>query len=339
MAFADGLAIGRWFSNVRTRLRRHAESRDYTEKKPRTIRWGYVGIAFIALIALYYPIGMVLVQKINDDAAYQAPERYLPKGGSRAVAITAAIVEREVNRTAWVPNSPWFLPSAMLDNMPNYQTGLMYALSRFTMELTDMLGRTRGTSQVDSDLDRASGLLKYDGTIWVWEPSTSIMPTASAEKQYRAAAKSLMRFNERLSKGEAVYDRRADNLIALLDRIGSDLGSQSAILDKQAMDSNAGWFDRTADDIFYATKGRLYGYYMILRETQVDFADVIAEKKVGNVWAQMLESMRVAAEMDPLIVSNGRNDGLFSPSHLAVQGFYLLRARTRLQEASNILFK
>ena len=117
------------------------------------------------------------------------------------------------------------------------------------------------------------------------------------------------------------------------------MGSASASLDAQATVSNAGWFDTKADNVFYATKGRLYGYYLLLRELGVDFQDVIAEKKVDKAWQQMLDSLRTAAEMDPLIVSNGANDGLFVPSHLEVQGFYLLRARTQLKEVSNILLK
>lgn len=71
----------------------------------------------------------------------------------------------------------------------------------------------------------------------------------------------------------------------------------------------------------------------------MDFKDVIAEKKAQSVWQRMVDSMRTAAEMDPLIVSNGANDGLFVPSHLEVQGFYLLRSRTQLQEVANILLK
>ena len=165
------------------------------------------------------------------------------------------------------------------------------------------------------------------------------MPTASAEKQYASAKNSLARYNQRLNDGTAVFDRRADNLIAFIDRVGFDLGSVSASLDQQAMRSNAGWFDTKADDIFYSTKGRLYAYYLILRELGVDFESVIAEKKAEKVWQQMLDSLRTAAEMDPMIVSNGANDGLFVPSHLAVQGFYLLRARTQLKEVANILLK
>ena len=302
-------------------------------------RWKLiVGLIALALI-LYYPIGMILAHQVNDDVNYQTPEAFQTAGGSRAVAMAAALIDREVTQTKWVANKPWIFPPSALDNMPNFQMGLVYALSRFAIEMTDVLGRTRGSSQADADLDKASGLLKYDGTIWVWEPTTSLMPTASAERQYVAGQKALMRYNTRLAEGNAIYDKRADNLIAFLQRVEADLGSASAALDKRTMESAAGWFDFQADDIFYATKGRLYGYYMLLREIGVDFEGVIAEKNVGSVWTQMLDSLRVAAEMDPLVVANGANDGFLIPSHLAVQGFYLLRARTQLKEVENILLK
>lgn len=302
-------------------------------------RWRLVLWLILAVLLLYYPVGMLLAHKVNDDVQFTIPADLLLPNGSRAVSMAAALIERETQQTTWVANKPWFFPSSALDNMPNFQIGLIYALSRFAIEMTDVLGRTRGSSQVDEDLDKASGLLKYDGKIWIWEPSTSLLPTASAEKQYISAKKSLVRYNQRLSEGKAVFERRADNLLSFLDRVGADLGSASASLDAQATASNSGWFDRKADDVFYATKGRLYGYYMLLRELSMDFKDVLAEKKAENAWQQMLGSLRTAAEMDPLIVSNGASDGLFVPSHLEVQGFYLLRSRTQLKEVSNILLK
>lgn len=298
-----------------------------------------IGLVILALLLVFYPVGMLVSHQINDDVDFTLEEAQLPPGGSRAVAMAVALIDREVEQTGWVANKPFPFPSALLDNMPNFQIGLMYAMSRFSIEMTDELGRSRGSSQVDPDLDKASGLLKYDGTIWIWEPSTSLLPTASADRQYIAGMKSLIQYNARLAQGQAVFDRRADNLIAFLDRVGADLGSSSATLDLRATASSAGWFDLAADDVFYATKGRLYGYYMILRELGQDYQDVISEKKVGLVWQKMLENLRTAAEMDPLIISNGYNDGLLMPSHLAVQGFYLLRARTQLKEVANILLK
>ena len=292
--------------------------------------------ALLLIPLLYYPVGALMANRVDDDVAFQASE---VESGSRAVAMAAALVEREVDANGWVANNPWFFPSAVLDNMPNFQMGLVYAVSRFAIEMTDYLGRTRGTSQADPDLDKASGLLKYDGTIWMWEPTTSLMPTASAERQYIAAVKALRAYNSRVASGEATYDKRADSLIAFMDRISSDLGSASAALDERAFESNAAWFDTKADDIFYAVKGRLYGYYMLLRAIGVDFQDVLAERKAENVWQRLLETMRTAAEMDPLIVSNGANDGLIAPSHLTAQGFYLLRTRAQLGEVTSILLK
>ncbi len=292
-----------------------------SEGTQRPRRWRLIFWAILAVLLLYYPIGMLLAHKVNDDVEFTIPADRLLPNGSRAVSMAVALIGRETQQTTWVANKPWFFPSSMLDNMPNFQIGLIYALSRFAIEMTDVLGRTRGSSQVDEDLDKASGLLKYDGKIWIWEPSTSLLPTASAEKQYISAMKGLERYNTRLSEGRAVFERRADNLISFLDRVSADLGSASASLDAQANASNAGWFDTKADDVFYATKGRLYGYYMLLRELGVDFKDVLAEKKAENAWQQMLGSLRTAAAMDPLIVSNGAADGLFVPSHLEVQGF------------------
>jgi hypothetical protein len=49
--------------------------------------------------------------------------------------------------------------------------------------------------------------------------------------------------------------------------------------------------------------------------------------------------MTAAAVLSPWVVVNGRPDGQFMPSHLASQGFYLLRARFQLYEIVNILQK
>ena len=53
----------------------------------------------------------------------------------------------------------------------------------------------------------------------------------------------------------------------------------------------------------------------------------------------MLESLRHTAELSPMVVVNGKPDAQAMPSHLAAQGFYLLRARTKLREITNILLK
>ncbi len=74
--------------------------------------------------------------------------------------MTAALLDRELSDQGWTANDPLFYPTAILDNMPNYQQGMVGALSRFSFELLDQLGRARGTSQADPDLKSAVGLLQ-----------------------------------------------------------------------------------------------------------------------------------------------------------------------------------
>jgi hypothetical protein len=295
-------------------------------------------LALLILIALYYVLGALIVHRIDDDPAFAAPAA-AGGGGSRAVAIAAALLEREVDDHQWVANDPFFLPGAVLDNMPNYQQGIVAALSRFGIEMTDQIGRTRGSSQADADLDKAAGLLKYPGDIWLFDFSTSWAPTASSEAQYRAARAALVSYNQRLSGGSAVFERRADNLLATLERIAADLGSASAVIDRHIVEEAGSPLDFEADDIFYRNKGRLYGYYLLLRELGVDFEKVIIDRDLALTWSQMLETFEVAATMQPWVVLNGAPSGQFVPSHLAGQGFYLLRARTQLREVTNILLK
>ena len=295
-------------------------------------------IAAAILVALYYPVGMIMIHQINDDVTYSPPEAEIPKGGSFSVAAAAGLIAREVETSRWTANDPWFLPGAALDNMPNFQQGVISALARFAFELTDQIGRTRGSSQTDPDLQEAAGLLQYSGTKWVFDFSTSLAPTATSEAQYRKAQRSLSKFNKRLSEGNAVFDRRADNLLATLDRMALDLGSSSAALDNHIAE-HGGLFDFRADDIYYNVKGQLYGYTILLREIARDFENVVAERELAKSWGLMMKSFEHAASLDPLVIINGLPDGQLTPSHLAAQGFYLLRARTQLREITNILLK
>jgi hypothetical protein len=182
-------------------------------------------------------------------------------------------------------------------------------------------------------------LLQYSGTKWVWDPTVSLMPTAASEKQYAKARASLLAYNERLAEGNAVFEKRGDNLMATLDRIALDIGSTTATLDRHIAEEAGGWIDFQADDIFYGAKGQLYGYTMILNALGRDFEKLIRERELEGAYSQMLDSMHKAAALDPWVVINADVNGMFLHNHLATMGFYVLRARTQLREITNILLK
>ncbi len=301
--------------------------------------WKKILTVLVALVGVYFIGGMLWIHKIDDDLKFSASDANKTVGGSYTVETVAGLIDREINDHRWTSNDPFFMPAALLDNMPNYQQGVISALARFSFELTDQIGRTRGSSQTDSDLQNAAGLLQYAGDVWSWDPSVSLLPTASSEKQYEKARKSLISYNVRLAEGRAVFEKRGDNLLATLDRIALDIGSSTAVIDKHIAENSGAYIDFTADDLFYGFKGQSYAYYMILEALAKDYESLIRERELGNAWSQMLGSFRSVVELDPYVISNAKTDGQLFPNHLAVQGFYILRARTQLREISNILLK
>lgn len=292
--------------------------------------------AIVIMLFVFFPLGMIYVHNIDDNLNFgkTTVDKNSP---SKAVAVAINLIDREINTHEWTPNDPFFLPGAWLDRMPAYQKGISSALSRFAVEMGDQIGRTRGSSEIDADLEKAGGMLKYPPDIWFWNVSVSLMPMASSEKQYLGAMKALQRYNNRLETGKAIFERRADNLQATLERIESDLGSASAALANRIHDPSI--VDTGSDVLLYDVKGRMYAYTLILEGLRQDFAQVITEKQLGQSWDQMQSSMADGAELGTFLVFNNAPDSQFFPNHLSAMGFYLLRARTQMKEVSNILLK
>ncbi len=301
-------------------------------------RFGLLGWAVVVVIIvlpiLWYGVGGIVVHRIDDNVEMEIP---VEPGASEAVATAIALIRRETQDHRWTASDPFFMPSAWLDNMPNYQQGIISALARFSIELQDRIGRARGSSQQDPDLEKAVSDLKFQGDVWHFDFRTSLAPTTTSRAHYIAAARALESYNARLAAGDAVFQPRADNLHDTIDRITNDLGAASADIDAALDELGAFSFD--ADDLFYRNKGQLYAMYMVLSALGRDFQNVLDERELGRIWDEMLASLRSAAGMDPLLIVNGAPDGLILPSHLAAQGFFLLRARTQLKEIANILLK
>jgi hypothetical protein len=298
----------------------------------RGVRAAIAGL--LLLLVVNYGVLGTMTHQIDANPEFRAT--MVPENGSAAVATAAALMDRELNLHGWTPNDPWFAPSGLLDNMPNFQTGVVNAVGRFSFEMLDQIGRRSGSSSADPDLERASGFLQFPPYIWVWEPSRSLLPTVPSENQYRQGLAALESYNARLALGEAVFEQRADTLAAALARISDDLGSQTSQID---IAQKTGWwmFSQTADDVFYRNKGLLYAYDIILASLGEDFAGVIQENNLGPIWDQALSSLRQGSQLRPAVVLNGQTDRSIFANHLALQGFAMKRAILQLQELVSVL--
>ena len=290
------------------------------------IRWEWWLLPVLpVLLLLYYGIGMGLAHKIDADSAYGPGTVAAPQ--SRAVAMAARLILREVDENKWVANDPFFNPSSLLDNMPAYQTGIIAGIARFTSHLNALAGEA---GREDLELSRAAGFLKYPGTVWKFDSRTSWAPTASSEKQYRSAARNLLVFNEHLLTNDAVFARDRASLAKLLTMIGADMDAAADHLDAHLAQGHWALFDAGADDLYFDTKGRLYAQSLILRELGWDFAQIMAAADLGDQWQAMLTSLNRAAALQPALVLAGDEDSALLPNHLTNQGFRLLQARSRL---------
>ena len=89
-------------------------------KKP-AARYG-IGVIVLAVL-FYYLIGALIIQEIDDDPAFAISQRSISNGQSMTVAMTVALLDREVNQNGWTANDPFTSPAVLLDNMPNWEFG------------------------------------------------------------------------------------------------------------------------------------------------------------------------------------------------------------------------
>jgi hypothetical protein len=322
-----------------------------------------VGVALIGLVGLYGYFIWTTQRWTGFDTAY--PDAYsfgAPAGGqeqvtsegaegevrtcttSGIVTVTADLINFNVNENAWISSMILYKlglfgldwdRTPFLDNKASFQRGIHQAVRRTAVELVDTIGRVRGTSQIDQNLQDARGAVEFDEETWYFgfQPFGPKTPSPSF---YRTGMGALRTFNDRLLRCETVFNARADNLARFVDRIASDLGSTSEILSRQAQASNYGWLDPRADDRFWFAYGQLYGYYGILKATRSDFHTVIETRGLNPLWDQLDQQFNSALRIQPMIVFNSSEDGIFA-THLTTMGFYMLRVRSNLVEIRAVL--
>lgn len=264
---------------------------------------------------------------------------------SAMVQMTADLIDFNVNQTVWVPSNPlskagflfiWdWKDTPFFDNKAAFQLGINQVMRRTSIELVDRLGRVRGTSSINTNLQEAREAINYREDAWFFTFSPPFLQP-STQARLRDGRESLIKFNDELKSCSADFDARADNLLQFFDRVTGDIGSTSEILQRRMEVSNFTGFDSRADDRFWFTYGQLYAYYGILSAARSDFRDVVVQRQLGSVWNRIDEQLQDALTTRPPFIANGSNSSLIK-SHLESIGFDLLRVRSNLVEMRDIL--
>ena len=303
----------------------------------------------------------------NGDGPEPMPTEPRPSpacADSQTVRVLVHILDVLLNENVWAPGDPmyklgWFGIASFesgpfFDNLASFQLGALRAVRRTSVELVDLLGRARGTSAADEDLQDARGDLHFIERAWRINPFDSRLAflATPASVTYRKAKSRLEAYNGRLESCDALFDTRSDNLFNVLDRIANDIGAMTDQLasrskgqrwsvEKKRMvagrGNNRGVFDFRADNYFYEAHGLMWAYHGILQGLRLDFGDTASQKNLDRIWDRMERHVAETADLEPTIVSNGREDSLFQPDHLAAMAVNMLRARANMTELREIL--
>lgn len=332
------------FANLYTVVRSLAEKAKTTavENSRRFIKnssarntpWWQIALGvIISLFFLYYPLGGLLVHNIDTSSAYQ------PKTAENKLAsvdMMSHLINREVHYKIWTPNLPFMFPSYFLDNMPNFQLGLMSAIAKTTDALNKLTFTSASASAADN-LSDAAELLQYPGNIWLFSPQNKLLPVPSANTQYKKGRKKLNNFNNEISAGKILLPRNTQNLSLILQFIKKDISRLVAKTEDHIRENSDSFTDFKADDTFYFALGKLYAYSQIIKSLGYDFKDVLVSRDVYQQWTAALRFLQEASDLNPAIVRNGSLNSSFAPNHLVTINYLASRTVNRLNTIINKL--
>jgi len=231
----------------------------------------------------------------------------------------------------WLPND-LFWPTALLDNMPNFQIGELEVIRYNTRVLRDNLSRMRTTDKLDPDAESAFTALSNDPYKW-WFPSS--------ESKWKLARKHLGIYHDNLLNGRSHFYPRADNLVELLSQYASLMGGantrlinaprdldQSLALEggpgedskpPKMVDINIPWY--RVDNNFYYAQGISHALHGSFEAIKVDFKGVLVDKNSVTLVDKILEDLN-RCHFEPIIILNGGPASLFANHSLNLSGMF-----------------
>lgn len=244
-------------------------------------------------------------------------------------------------------------PGIWLDNIPNWEYGVLVQIRDMTRSLRKDIARSQSTSMENADLANAEPQFNFDSSSF-WFPST--------ESEYRRGVQYLKAYQSSLlsrDSGSAQFYARADNLRNWLADVETRLGSLSqrlsasvgkeqlnvdlagdtaarqSTMTPQEMRVKTGFLE--LDDVFYEARGASYALIHIMSAIEVDFHDVLAKKNAQVSLQQIIRELEASQQpvMSPMIL-NGSGFGMLA-NHSLVMANYISRANAAIIDLRRLL--
>lgn len=244
-------------------------------------------------------------------------------------------------------------PAVWLDNMPSFELGVLTQCRDLARALRNYHSRSQSQSIEDEDLAAAESALSTDRESWLFP---------MAEVRYREAARSLRRYEARLTEAnlaDAQFHARADNFNEWLAVVELRLDSLSQRLSASAgqtrLDTDPGgapsaeasreaagdgivktpWLE--VDDVFYEARGSAWALLLFLRAAQFDFERTLENQDAVVRLRQIIRELEegLAPVRSPIIL-NGQGFSML-PNHSLVLASYLARAHSGVADLRSLL--
>lgn len=313
-----------------------------------------VGLGILMLVLMFYYSSTPDLFDVERNAAAQAAER----GQTLVTGYVTVATLQKVIRSLWEKPGGYLSndvmpPSVMMDNVPNWEWGVLRQARDLALILRYDLSRSQSQSLEDKDLQVAQPKLNIDSEKW-------LLPRA--ETEYSEAVEALDRYLARLVDSQdtgAQFYARADNLREWLAVVEKQLGSLATRLNASVgvsrintdlsgdpaasqatrapseMRVKTPWLE--IDDVFHEARGTCWALIHLLNAVEVDFASVLEKKNASASLRQIIRDLEAtqATVWSPMVL-NGTGFG-FTANHSLVMASYISQANAAIIDLRNLL--
>jgi len=263
------------------------------------------------------------------------------------------VAETMLEKSGGYLSNDVFLPGIWLDNVPNWEYGVLIQVRDLSRALRKDFSRSQSQSTQDKDLEVAEPQFHFDNDSWA-VPST--------ESEYRRGIKAMENYSKRLANpadDKSQFYARADNLSQWLLDVETRLGSLSQRLsasvgkrrlntdlagDTASRQSTANSDDQEVktpwseiDDVFYEARGASWALLHILKAIEIDFRVILEKKNALVSLRQIIRELEGTQEsMGSPMILNGDGFGLFA-NHSLVMASYVSRANAGISDLRALL--
>ena len=272
-----------------------------------------LGISAVGVVALgvywslppnTFDVRAVTLERLGDESQ--------PIPGAVFVSTVGQVARTLLEKPGGYLYNDLSVPSIYLDNMPNWEYGVLKEVRDALRALRNDFSRSQTQSIENHDLRKADEFLNYDVDSWIL-PST--------ESEFREGIQALDRYFASLTAGKersAQFFTRADNLAVYMAVVEKRLGSYAQRLSASVSDTEltaalvkdpeaaspangtgegrvkTPWLE--IDDVFYEARGYTWALLHTFKALAVEFESVLRDKNATVSVQQIIFDLEEATK-------------------------------------------